>query len=221
MPSLWLNLQAWCSALTQSICSINELITESMPLCHQLPPTGKAKAQKYIWITMILLEFYLTPGSRLGHFSYKSLESCLHHLLTWFYLCFHSRKMQQLSRAPGDGSPCRTEQMAPSLESTSLSGGKGCLAQWWPLVLLTTWYFPTTKGPLQLWKIFSLTSTLTINNFFIVFSHHGVLLLLGCFTERAVCQALTCLAQGGITVQLISSAWSSFLWSYLQTVMWW
>lgn len=99
--------------------------------------------------------------------------------------------------------------------------GKGCLAQWWPLVLLTIWYFPTTKGPLQLWKIFSLTSTLTINNFFIVFSHHGVLLLLGCFTERAVCQALTCLAQGGITVQLISSAWSSFLWSYLQTVTWW
>lgn len=123
MPSLWLNPQAWCSALTQSICSINELITESMPLCHQLPPTGKAKAQKYIWITMILLEFYLTPGSRLGHF-YKSLESCLHHLLSWFYLCFHSRKMQQLSKAPGDGSPCRTEQMAPSLASTSLSGGR-------------------------------------------------------------------------------------------------
>lgn len=58
-------------------------------------------------------------------------------LLTCFYLCFLWRKMQQLSRAPGDGSPCRTEQMAPSLASTLPSWGRGPLPHWWPPVLLT------------------------------------------------------------------------------------
>lgn len=74
--------------------------------------------------------------------------------------------------------------------------GKGSFAYWWPPALLTIWYIPKAKCLLQLWKIFSLTSNLTINNFFIVFSHHGAQRLLRCFTERAVCQALTCLAQG-------------------------
>lgn len=72
---------------------------------------------------------------------------------------------------------------------------EGFFAYWWPLALLTIWYFPNAKCILQLWKIFSLTSNLTINNFFYCFSPPWAQLLLGCCTERAVCQALTCLAQ--------------------------
>lgn len=51
---------------------------------------------------------------------------------------------------------------------------QGFLTYWWPPALLTIWYFPNAKCLLQLWKILSLTSNLTINNFFIVFSHQGL-----------------------------------------------
>lgn len=51
---------------------------------------------------------------------------------------------------------------------------QGFLTYWWPPALLTIWYFPNAKCLLQLWKILSLTSNLTINNFFIVFPYQGL-----------------------------------------------
>lgn len=103
----------------------------------------------------------LTPGSRLGHFSYNSVESCLHHLLTWFYLCFCSRKMQQLSQAPGDGSPCGTEQMAPSLESIR-PVGEGLLCFVVTSCLIHNLIFSKCKGPTATLK--DILSDIQFNN---------------------------------------------------------
>lgn len=168
-----------------------------MHFCRQLLPTKETKGPTILIDYIDYSWSYFTSGSRLGHVDYNSLEPYLHHPAprvlfvlslkenaaakqgTWWWVSLQNRA--------GGTKPC----------IHSAQWGKGSFAYWWPPVSLAIWYFPNANCLLQLWKIFSLTSNLTINNFFLLFfSHHGAQLLLGCFAERAVCQALTCLAQG-------------------------
>lgn len=75
-----------------------------------------------------------------------------------------------------------------------------------------------TQCLLQLWKIFSLTSNLTINNFFfflLFLSPPWGLAPAGMFHRRGSLPSINLSGPGGITVQLISFEWTSFLWSYL------
>lgn len=169
---------------------------------------------------MILFEFP-SPQAQGWATSPTTLWNPVYTTCSHGFICaFAQGKCSSWARHLVTGLPVEQSRWHQAL-SPFAQWGKGSFASWWPLVLFTIWYFPNAKGLLQLWKIFSLTSNLTINGFFYCFVPPWGSSPAGVFHREGGLPSINLSGPGGITVQLISSEWTSFLWSYLQTVTWW